>query len=265
MTFKRFFLHLLAMALLLLLVFGVVLMWLKMYTNHGQKIELRDYVGKNYEKAAQHAEKQSFELIVKDSVHRVGQPGGIILSQNPEGGARVKENRKIYVDITKYNADELDLKDLSVMYGNPYSSIQTRLGYLDISTEIKGYKQDPGEENYILEVWYNGRMIAGENGRKNGVKIQKGGTLGFVLTENRGEVEIPDLICRQYGQLAFLLPNWKLKLGAIEFADGAAITNKDEAYIISQKPAFVKGQKIPMGTMLEVTIQQEEPESCKEL
>lgn len=241
-------------------------MWLGMYTNHGQKLELRDYVGKNFEKAAQHADKQSFELIVKDSVHRVGQPGGIILSQNPEGGALVKENRKIYVDVTKYNADEIDLKDLSVMYGNPYSSIQTQLSYLDINTEIKGYKQDPAEENHILEVWHNGRMIAGENGRKNGVKIKKGGTLRFVLTENKGDVDIPDLVCRQYGQLAFLLPNYKLKLGALHLSESSGpFTNKDEAYIIAQKPAFVEGQKIPTGTSIEVTIQQDQPESCKEL
>jgi len=110
------------MALLLLVIFGVTLLWLKAYTNHGQKLELDDYVGVHYQKATKDSKKESFELIVKDSIHKVGQPGGLIIAQNPPGGSLVKENRKIYVDITKYNPDEIALESLSAMYGTQYNS-----------------------------------------------------------------------------------------------------------------------------------------------
>jgi len=212
-------------------------MWLKMYTNHGQKLELRDYIGKDYEKAAKHADKHSFELIIKDSIHKVDQPGGRILSQNPSGGSLVKENRKIYVDVTKYVADEYDLEDLSQMYGGRYESKKNELSYLDIESNIKGYKQDPGEAGFILEVWYDGKMIVGENGIKKGTKIKKGGTLDFVLSKKDGGlVQIPELVCKKYSEAVFLLPYHRLDLGRVELA---------------------------ANTTIEITIQQEQPASCK--
>jgi len=250
------------MAALILLVFGVVLLWLKVYTNHGQKLELKNYIGKEYTRAAKHAEDQSFQLIVKDSIHKVGQPGGLIISQNPQGGALVKENRKIYVDVTKYKADEIALSSLSRMYGQNYDSKKKELSYLDINASIKGYKHDPGEPNHILQVWYEGRMIVGENGPKKGVNIKKGGTLEFVLSKiDGGQVSMPDLRCRQYGQLSFLLPQFRLKIGAIEPV--GAITNRNEAYVIAQEPAYSEGKMIAMGESIRITIQQNQPESCK--
>ena len=54
---------------------------------------------------------------MNDSVHIVGRQGGMIINQNPKSGSLVKENRKIYVTVTKYNPDKLTLKDLPVLYG----------------------------------------------------------------------------------------------------------------------------------------------------
>ena len=72
------------------------MLWLRIYTNHGQKLELPDYRNMSVEEARIDAQKKSFELIVNDSLFRVGTPGGIILNQNPEAGSKVKENRKVY-------------------------------------------------------------------------------------------------------------------------------------------------------------------------
>lgn len=249
------------MALLVIIVLGAVLFWLRLYTNHGQQLELRDYVGMAYKDAAKDADKQTFEMIVKDSIHKVGKPGGIILSQNPPGGSLVKENRKLYVDITKYTADEIALSGLSVMYGRQYSSKVLELEGLDIKSKVRGYEHDAGEPDHILEVWYNNRLIDGESGRKSGVKIKKGDTLEFVLSKtDGGEVQIPDLVCMQYNEVGFLMPYTKVSIGAVE--QMGAITNKEKAYVIAQDPPFEKGRKIRMGEKIQITIQQEQPESC---
>lgn len=254
------------MALLLLLVFGGVLLWLRFYTNHGQKIEMKDYIGINYKKAAKDAKKHSFELIVKDSVHRVGKPGGLVIAQNPKGGSLVKENRKLYVDITKYEADVYNLSELSDMYGREYNSKAKELAYLNINSKIKGYQHDSGEPNHILEIWYENRLIISSSGRKSDVKIKKGGTLEFVLSKIDGaDVPLPDLVCKQYGQVNFLLRMHKLALGGINLADEEAITNREDAYIIAQDPPYSKGAMIKQGQSVEITIQQKQPESCKNL
>ncbi len=262
LTLKRLFVHLLLMALLVMIVLGAVLLWLRVYTNHGQQLELRDYVGMAYEDASKDADKQTFEMIVKDSIHKVGKPGGIILSQNPPGGSLVKENRKLYVDITKYTADEIALASLSPMYGRQYNSKVNELSYLDIKSKIKGYRHDAGEPDHILEVWYDGRLIDGESGRKTDVKIKKGATLEFLLSKtDGGEVSIPDLVCMQFNQVGFVLHHARISIGGVE--QMGAITNKDKSYIIAQDPPYEKGRKIRMGEKIVVTIQQEEPESCK--
>jgi len=249
------------MALLILFVFGAVLMWLRIYTNHGQKLALTNYVGDRYVEAAVHAEKESFQLIVKDSIHKVGQPGGIIIAQNPKGGAEVKEKRKIYVDVTKYQADTYDVTELPPMYGNEYNSIVTTLGTLNINSNILGHKHDPGEPNHILEVHYNGRPIITSAGRKSNVKIEKGGTLGFVLSKlDGGEVQVPELVCRTYGQVGFIIATYRLKLGPIE--QSGAITDRASAYVIGQNPPYSQGATMSMGQEVLLTIQQEKPESC---
>ena len=251
------------MALLLILVFGGVLLWLKIYTNHGQEKELKNYIGTHIDKATKDASKQSFIMIVKDSVHKVDQPGGLIIAQNPIGGSKVKENRKIYVDITKYKADEYDISELSAMYGREYNNKQKELSNLNINSKIIGYRHDPGEPNYILEVHYNGRLIEGESGRKRKVKIERGGTLEFVLSEiGGGQVEVPDLICRQYKELAFLLRQFRLELGDVELGDGA-LTDRGEAYVIAQDPEPIDGNEMKMGGKIKITIQQDQPISCQ--
>lgn len=251
------------MALLLIIVFGAVLLWLKMYTNHGQKLELKDYSGIHYQKAAKDASKRSFELIVKDSIHKVGQPGGLILSQNPAGGALVKENRKIYVDITKYNADEISLENLPPLYGTKYDIKSDVLNRIGIKTKVIGQEYDSGSPNHILRVSYEGRVIDGKNGRKKGVKIKKGSTLEFVVSKiEGGQVNVPDLVCSQYGGLNFLLQVYKLQLGSVE--NVGAITNQEKAYIISQFPTFEEGKMMAMGDKIEIKLQQELPESCKD-
>jgi beta-lactam-binding protein with PASTA domain len=251
------------MALLVILIFGGVLIWLKFYTNHGQEKELKDYIGIHIDEASKDAEKQSFEMIVKDSIHKVDQPGGIIIAQNPAGGSKVKENRKIYVDITKYKADEYDLSELSTMYGSEYNSKQKELAYLSINSKVRGERHDAGDPGHILEVWYNGRLIDGESGRKSNVKIERGGTLEFVISKiDGGQIEIPDLVCRQYGQLKFLLQTYRLNLGEVEIS-GGAITNQAKAYVIAQDPEPRTGATIGMGGQIKITIQQQQPLSCQ--
>ncbi len=250
------------MALLLLLVFGGVLTWLKMYTNHGQKLEVHNYIGKSYKKAAKHAKKESFQLIIRDSIHKVGIPGGQIIAQNPTGGSFVKKNRKLYVDVTKYLADEIPLERLPEMYGSSYKSVAEMLKNLDIESNITGYRHDPSSPDHILEVRYNGQLLVGASGKKSKATIKKGGTLDFILSKRDGaEIDLQDFTCRQYKSLGFMLEVLDLKLGAIERV--GAITNQNEAWIIAQYPSYSEGKKIIQGESIEVTIQQEQPESCK--
>ncbi len=251
------------MALVVALVIIGILFWLKSYTNHGQQIELPDYVGINYDTAKKDAEDKTFQLIIKDSVHRVGIRGGEILNQVPVAYSKVKENRTVYVTTAKFNADLLSLDDLPALYGEEYASKKQELGYLDIETEIKSYKFDTGEADYILEVWQGDKQIIGKNIKGSGVTVPRGGKLSFVLSKTQGGMtDIPNLRCNQLSTAEFMMSN-SLRIGKITTEGGGAV-NQATAWIISQYPPYSPGGKIEMNTSIDITISNTKPKDCPE-
>lgn len=250
------------MVLVVLIILFLTFQWLKFYTNHGQKIPLPDYTGQNFEKAREDAKDKSFTAIVNDSIHVVGKPGGIILNQNPKPGAEVKENRKIYFDITKYTADEYSLQnDLPTLYGQEYDRTKAKLSSLQLEAIVKDRRADKGVENHILEVWYNGRMVDGPNGKSPGVSISKGGKLEFVVSQSLGHsVPVPDWTCKRMGVVKTLARFKKIKLGQIEKI--GAITNIDSAFIVQQFPPFDPLSTMKTGQSIDIIIQSEKPENC---
>jgi beta-lactam-binding protein with PASTA domain len=208
------------------------------------------------------AEDKTFQIIVDDSTHIVGKPGGIIINQNPKSSSKVKENRKVYVTITKYQSDQIRLKSLPDLYGREYEQKRKELAMMKISSRIKGYAYDQGEPNHILEVYYKGQLVVDIDGRKNNVKIEKGGTLDFVLSEQRGlEMGIPDLRCESLAAASFLLEDGaKLKLGTI--SEQGNVTDRESAYIVDQFPPYTPDGRIYIGESINVVISQEQPEDC---
>ncbi len=236
-------------------------MWLRTYTNHGQKLSLPDYVGRTLEDATIDAKKKSFQVIVDDSIHIVGQPGGIIRDQNPKPSSEVKENRKIYVTITKYNADKILVSDLPSLYGRDYNRKKSELGYLNLKTTVRGYKYDSGEADYILEVWYKGKRINSGYDKKNDTEIEKGSTLEFVLSKKSGaEIPVPDVLCKTLNEVQFLFDQIKLGIGSL--SEEGSVLDPETAYVIRQNPPADGIGSIITGSSIDIVISQEKPDYC---
>ena len=245
----------------LLLFIFLIQLWLRFYTNHGQKLELPKYIGKNIEDVKSQAEDESFEIIVSDSVFIVGKGGGIITDQNPKPGSLVKENRKIYVTVTKYLKESVKVGDLPVLYGNAYEQKKTELKYRDIECVIKDYAYDPGEPNHILEVYYKGQLIISKDGKIDDVVIEKGGTLEFLVSQREGgEVTVPDLVCLDIEEARFLMATSKLEIGDIIKKGGG---EPDATwYIVSQSPAYDGVTNVQMGSKITITVSTTKPGNC---
>lgn len=245
----------------IVLVLLLVFYWLRSYTNHGQQIALPTYIGSHIDKAYKQAKRETFELVVTDSVHIVGTKGGIILDQNPKPDALVKENRKIYVRTSKYQADTYTLKDLPSLYGNDYEQKSADLKRFEINTKIVGRQYDPGEPGHILEVLYKGKKIISKDITLKNTEIAKGGTLEFIISDRAGGViEIPNLLCQEYSAAIFYLKaGSKLAIGSVQ--EQGEITNRNTAYVVSQSPS--PGTEIAMGSPISITISQERPLDCQ--
>lgn len=239
----------------------MVLLWLRMYTNHGQKLVLPDYVDMPLSEAINIAEEETFHIIVNDSVHIIGKPGGVIIDQNPKPNSKVKENRKVYVTTTKYIADQIKVSSLPSLYGRDYERKSKELSFMDIKSEVKDYTYDPGEPNHILEVYYKGQKIISSEGRDADISIEKGGTLEFVLSKRYGgEMGIPNVECMDYESAYFLIENLKLKVS--EVISSGAITDQSSAFVIDQDPAFTPDGLIQIGDEIKLTISQTKPANC---
>ena len=239
-----------------LLVFG----WLKIYTRHGQKLELPDYTEMSLDAAQKDASKRHFEIVVSDSVHIVEKPGGIILQQNPAAHSLVKKDRKVYVTVTKFLPDKIHLEDLGKLYGNAFNSIQDMLKGYHIQAKVRDYRYDPFGENIILEVWYNGEVIVNKEGVRANTQIDKGGTLEFILSKsNDAVVKTPKLVCLTYAESVFITKGYQLAIKMDKEYEYAP-EDLDNAYVYKQYPTA--DSRILMGDTVIVYLTTIKPADC---
>ncbi|MCF8237998.1 MAG: PASTA domain-containing protein [Saprospiraceae bacterium] len=239
--------------------------WLNCYTHHGQKLTIKNYVGIMHTEAAEDAEDHSFQLIVEDSIFIVGKPGGIILAQNPVAGSKVKEERKIYVTITKQQADEIPFASLPMMYGKEINVIRKLLKQqYQINCEILSERYDQGPPNVILEVIYNGdTLINARRKTPKNIMVSKGSTIQVVISKDVSEsVQMPDLTCQPLPEADFLLNANRLVLGEMHLDE--TVTNRYSAFVIRQDPAYVPGKILTKGDTISVWLTQAKPARCPE-
>ena len=245
-----------------LALFILVILVLRFYTNHGQKLILPDFIGMSIEEAREMAAEEEFQLIVNDSVHIVGKPGGEILSQNPLPESGVKEGRKVYVSITKHNPDRFLSSQLPDLYGHRFDLKAKELKTLfKVDCKIIGYAYDPGPRDHILEVQYDGKPIQNSKGKNNRIEISKGSQLDFILSKrDGGKVKVPDLSCKPLEEAKFLLQAARLTVG--EIVEQGEITDLATAYIYDQEPR-AGGDRVSMGQAIQIFLVQQKPVSCE--
>ena len=242
-----------------LLFIGLIFFWMKCYTNHGQSVQVQDYTNMTVKEATAKARNRSFRVEVIDSIWKDGVEPNIVLEQNPKPFSRVKEKRTIYLTVTKNTAEEVLLPTLVGNYD--YFQYQKKLANKGIYTTIKERIFDNKQaENTILHFFYREEKIT-ETSLKAGVRIPKGSTLEFVITERGGElVEVPDFTCKQLTAAEFLISTLDLNIGNIK-AD-VTVTDQNSAYVYNQRPE--PGQTIRVGEQVELYITQDPPLGCPE-
>ncbi len=258
------FIHLVLAGVFLVLSLILGFGWLKIYTNHGQKLVLPDYEKKALAEVLEDAENESFDIVVTDSIHDLDYPGGIVYSQNPDPQSLVKENRKIYVTVTKYNPDLIPLDALPNLYGNIYTSMRELIRGFGLETKILDYKFDTGPENSILEVKYKGETIINREGKKPNYSLEKGGTLEFILAKSSGGLTaVPNLRCSEYSTAVFLADSYRLILQVVDNEE-FALENYEGTYVTRQIPAADDMGKLLMNDTIKIYLARSKPSDCSE-
>lgn len=246
-------------AILLLSVLSLFLLQglLSWYTNHGESIQVQNYVGMQLAEAKQKAREKGLRIRVIEAAFDPDREPGIVTLQEPAALSRVKRKRSVYLTVTGSQPKEVQLPTLVGNYD--YEQYTQKLDVLKIRYAIRDKVYDPRqEENTILHFYYKGRKITDEDLR-GGVRIPQGETLDFVVTVRQtGEVNLPNLRCRRYGEVRFLLGSLNLIVGEVEGVSGYP----DDAYVVEQDPAYAPGRQVPVEATINLRLSTSRPDDC---
>ncbi len=247
-----------AIVLVLLLFFFLSTRFLRIYTHHGESLQVPSYLGMDMRDAERRAQRQGFKLAVIDSFFDSSQIPNTIYQQDPKPLQRAKRGRTIYVSKYRVTPDSVILPTL-VSAGYNYTQYAIKLKRLDIKATVREKIFDSKqEENSILHFYHRGRKITDEMLRR-GVKVPKGATLDFIITERiTGAVPIPDLICQRYDAATFLIEGSNLTLGEV-FGD---VISREGAYVYRQEPEYVPGMQMEIGQRVNIYLTDTRPAGC---
>ena len=247
----------LAALLFFVVCFFVLKFGLNLYTSHGSSTELPNFVDMQRPAAEDLADDMGLTLKFEKGAFDPNRPAGLVVLQHPKPGAGVKKNRSIYLTIL---SDEAPMLQLPGLVGNyDYSQYTDRLEKVaDIKSTIREQVYDPKqEENTILHFFYGDRKITDADLRA-GVKVPQGAELEFVVTVRQtGEVAVPNIKCKRFGVVEFLLDGSDLLVGEIH----GNVSDRGEAFVVRTEPPV--GKMVPVGSKFDIYLAERRPDGCE--
>jgi beta-lactam-binding protein with PASTA domain len=233
-----------------------------LYTRHGSAKEVIDYSGMPFDDALEKAEDQGFKLVASDEVYVLNRPAGIIISQVPQKGAKIKSGRTIFCVITGGDAPSVTLPKLS--NNDEYEAYQKQLLRLGIYSRIREERfESEYEEKTILEVYFEGKRLSNSRINASVVKLPKGSYLDFVISvRNTDRAPVPNLICNTYEEAATNIIANDLTIGTIMGPENNV--SFSGMYVYKQEPMPGEGVFLPKGSPVILYLQPERPAECPE-
>lgn len=156
----------------------IVAQWLKISTNHSQKIEVPDLSKLSIEEVEQRLDNLDLRYIIIDSTNfNPEYPPLSVIEQNPEGGDYVKENRKIYLKINRPTYQDILIPDVLTRSKRNAEVVLKGVGFR-IGNNHK-YVPDLAKD-VVRGLYHNGRVV------KVGSKLPKNSVLDLKLGDGNG-------------------------------------------------------------------------------
>ena len=233
-------LHVLLMLGVSVVVLALVFAFIKVYARHGQEFEMPDLVGSRL--ADLEADNPiRLDVVVMDSVYRPGDEGGVILTQDPKEGTRVKRGRKCYITTTAFRPEYAVMPELSGLTVRQAVSELISIGL--VPGKLK-FVDDPYKNNVISQSCKGKAVYAGQG-------IERGAVVDLTvgLGDGMGRSVVPFAIGRTSERVRRDILSASLNVGREHF-DG--IKNRRTAVVYRQEPDYTGVSKYPYGTRVEL-------------
>ncbi len=245
LTTKKFLRHLgLAAAIAIILLLGT-LVWLKIYTHHGQAITVPDLTGLTEDEVVDVTSSRRLRFEVIDSVFSNEMPRGTVIKQNPGANSRVKKNRKIFLTMNAVNQEMVPMPQLVGLSFRQARLAMQNAGLIQGTIE---YRPDYAKNNVL-------QQMHGESVIKQGTEITKGSVINLVLGMGLSSktTRIPNLLGMGLEEATENIARYYLNMGAVTYDE--SLQNAEDssgAFIWRQYPEFDDFRRLNMGMEMDV-------------
>jgi beta-lactam-binding protein with PASTA domain len=239
------------LSLLLALFLGFFFLYLPASTNHGETITVPNLKGMTTQELETYLDDRNLDFEISDCTFIVGSKPLTVLSQYPLDGSLVKEGRKIYITISALNAPQIQMPKL---VDRSLQSAEQILKSFGLEKGELKYVPDLAE-GQVLKQLFNGKEIAA------GTSIAKGSKIDLVVGDGLGNqmFEIPDLLGKTLEEATLTIVGSELVMGTIMYDPSS---DQPAGTVIGQNPAAEPGEKIRMGSTIDIKIAGPAPDSA---
>ena len=237
--------------LLLAILFAAIFIWglfkfIDSYTLHDETISVPQLSGLTVEEVENILTEKDLQYTILDSVYLEKEAKGIVIEQDPEADALVKENRTIYITVTKTVPPKVAMPN--VVDASPRIAI----------AKIESCGLKVGKLEYIPGYCKNcvlGQKLKGKDIEPNRM-IDKGTVIDLVIGsgESNQPVVVPYLINLTKEEALSKLQEFYLNIGAELYDDCATQSDSLKARVYSQSPVGGSSSIVNMGSSVDIKL-----------
>ncbi|HMV14452.1 MAG TPA: PASTA domain-containing protein [Chitinophagales bacterium] len=231
-----------SVALLLFVYFG-----LNWYTDHGDFVVVPNVKGKSLYDAKNELKNYDLDYIIADSTFDESKPPLSVLEQQPLNGAKVKENRRIYLTL---NASAPPSVKIPSIIDNSRRQAELILNSWGLKLGQLIYIPDMAKDA-VLNIQVNGKIV------KPGTVVPKGTMVDLVLGDGFGNqvTEVPPITDMTVLEARAVLEAVHLNVGEIIAA--GPIEDTLSAYVYDQNPKFGQPGQLGANNSVQLYIRQQ--------
>jgi beta-lactam-binding protein with PASTA domain len=221
----------------------ILLIWLNIYTRHGQARSVPDFYGLTLDETAKLAKKNKLRYVVVDSVFTNLVPRGCIAEQNPKPGFKVKKTRRIVLTINAFSPEMVGVPNLVGL-----SKKQALAQIISAGLEVGklNYKPDLSVD-FVLDQLNNGKIVTQAD------SLQKGSVIDLVLGKGLSNQRtlIPNLIGLNLISARNTILSASLNLGTYNYDISIkSATDTIDALVFKQNPDYKEDASLQLGSAI---------------
>ncbi|MEZ4883246.1 MAG: PASTA domain-containing protein [Chitinophagales bacterium] len=231
--------HLIAIGLASVIAVWLIFWGMGIYTNHGESITVPDLREMTLEQVKRHLKTKDLRYTILDSTYIRGKLPETVIEQDPKPGAKVKENRRIYLTINSKTPPIVEIPNI-IQASLRHAEKQLQSVGLEVGElEYVPYKY----KNLVLKIKLNGAEIEPQT------KVEKGSAITLVLGNGLGNtrIPVPTLVGLSFLEARIAIQGMSLTVGAVVREDDVRETDSDRAIVYRQIPAPGDGTEITIG------------------